>query len=329
MKLAVIGLFLVYVESAAHPVSLSWARGSIEDDKITLSFKILAEDLVLFHKLEHNGNFDFSVDKLRTATTDHSDVVLNYFYVEEEQGHRLSTNLLHIDDSELTSEWINVMDLMKHAIIYQLEIELPHSEWELLTFYQEFSSHRKGVPAVTFLTLFKEGKAMLRDQEVSPGNPFLITPTGSGPTREPSRLSSSYFSMTEAGITHELTIPAETLQRLMYSPQIPSFQETIHKYFSSYNPIWINDTRVTPELVHLNVLTHSNEEAKLEGLVYINLFYPIEEPLFSSRLTWEEYTWKFRWLQSIILAPDGTYKHTFSRYQPRFVWKRQMNVSTD
>ncbi|CAN0460545.1 unnamed protein product, partial [Ectocarpus fasciculatus] len=95
-------------------------------------------------------------------------------------------------------------------------------------------------------------------------------------------------------------------------------------YFGGHNPVAADGFSLTPALQHFTSL-QSVDDGLLqpESLVYLDLYYPVEQSATAVAITWSDYNWQWRWFDSTILTLDSTYQHTFSRYQPTFFWERK------
>ena len=146
----------------------------------------------------------------------------------------------------------------------------------------------------------------------------------------PSELTSSFFTITPTGIRHELTISNAVFQGLMVQPSMGgSRHEQAMDYFQHHNAVFGNHKKLIPQLKHLKAL-EALEEGSLkvrDGFVYLDIFYPSEDPLQQSKITWTDYGWKFRWFKSEVQAIDSAYQHIFSRFQPVFYWKPEIRIS--
>ncbi|MEQ9423516.1 MAG: hypothetical protein RJQ09_03790 [Cyclobacteriaceae bacterium] len=313
--------------SSAHPVSLTWANARISEDEIQVTFKVLAEDLVYFHHPEPDGFYNYRVDQLQDLAQKHSEVILEYFYITNESV-RLPSQLISTTDNWPESSQINVMDLMKYYIQLRLKFKLKDKDWNKLVVHQEFGSHGIGIPSVTFFSAYKNGNTLIENVEVSPGNPLVLRPIQNQEKSNPSELTSSFFTISNAGIRHELTLPATVFNGLVQTGvSNTSSAQLATQYFESTNPIFANGRKLVPRIQLLQSLDKLDEESlvSIEGFVYLDIFYPTKGSFNESLISWTDYTWKFRWFESEIMSIDSSYQHTFSRFQQEFRWKSGFN----
>ncbi len=315
---------LVSFAGWCHPVSLTWVNVRINGDQITASFKVLAEDLIYFHHLEHDGAYNYAVDTLKSLAQKHSEIIEYYFFMIDEQGERIAFSLASVNTHELTGSEIGVMDLMKYSIQYKLTATLKDVNWEKLIFHQKFDDHKIGIPSVTFLSAYSNGDKLVADVELSPGQPFTLYSSNNQPEVNPSRLTSSYFSITPFGIRHELTLPYQEYQVLTGQAKQGFDEHQTLDYFNHYNPIVNGHTKLIPQLRGFRSLqAEIDEQPDPKSLIYLDLYYPSEDITDQVIITWSDYNWQWRWFESTILTIDSTYQHTFSRYQPVFFWERK------
>ena len=178
----------------SHPISLSWAHARISGDKITINFKVLAEDLVYFHQPEHDEYYNYDVASLRDLAKKHAELVLRYFFITDNTDEILASEIVSINDQSLKDDTeINVMDLMKYEIQFKIEYTLIDKDWKNLIFHQEFGRHGIGIPSVTFLSVYSNDKPLIENIEVSPGNSFNLKPSLNEVSQNPSELNQLIF----------------------------------------------------------------------------------------------------------------------------------------
>ena len=318
--------------AAPHPVSLTWAHARLIPDKVVINFKILAEDLLYFHHPQPDEFYNYPVNELRGLAAPHGDLLIQYFYIIDENGECLDAKILSTKDNLPDRDSVNVMDLMRYDIQFKIEFTLHGAEWTKLIINQEFGDFGIGIPAVTFLSVFQDQKTLVKNVEVSPGNPFILRKGQQSQEQDksPSELTSSFFTITPAGIRHELTLPNAIFHGLTaLPPKGASRYEQAEDYFQHHNAVYGNKKKLTPRLKHLKSLEALEEGSLtgLDGFVYLDIFYPAEKALEHSKITWTDYGWKFRWFNSEIQTIDSSYQHTFSRFQPVFYWKTKVRVA--
>lgn len=311
-----------------HPVSLSWVSGKIDGDKIAITYKILAEDLIYFHQPALDENYDFELKSLRLLTKKHGELITEYFRIKSKDGQYLEPKLIGINDRSLAGDKVNVMDLMKLDIYYRFEYHLPSDHWEELTFYQNIGSHKAALPSITFLSLYENGETLLENMELAIERPITVKPGEKQFPFKPSELTSSYFTLSQGGIRHELTIPSATFNALIMQtqPTDAPLVDRVEGYFKLRNPIFNNNSKLTPQLANITSLSNDDHDT---GFMYIDIIYPTLQYPENTIISWDDYNWQFKWFNSNIITIDSLYKHTFSRYQPIIKIKSEIIIDLE
>jgi len=315
----------------SHPVSLSWALVLIKENHIQVSLKILAEDLYYFHHLQPDPNFDFQSDELIKAAQDHVELIRKSFYLTLEDGEYLELGQIQVNLNSLEeNEIINAMDLMKHEIVYSFKFPIETVNINSVTFHQDLDRRGAGIPAVTFLTAYRESINLVSNQEVSSDRPFLLNLTKPTQTYNLRDLTSSYFTIGESGVRHEITVPFRLLKSLIQPSLYPrkTLQQQVRQYFTRTNPIVSNYNLLMPQVSYMRMLVEDPEQANNDPLVYIDLYYPGVTSDGPTTITWEDYPWTILWFPSEIQAIDGVHRHRFSRYSPTFKWQPQLKMGS-
>jgi hypothetical protein len=176
MKQVVIVILLLglFNPASAHPISFSWANVTIDEGKLSVSYKIFVEDLIYYHNPPHDDNYDYEVEVLRTLSKKHGQVIIDHFGIELNNKRKLKATLIAINDGSLTSDKINVMNLMKHEIHYRFEFPFDTKTWEKLTFHQQLAQHEAGIPSITFLSVYENNVALVEDRELTLQQPITL-----------------------------------------------------------------------------------------------------------------------------------------------------------
>jgi hypothetical protein len=276
----------------------------------------------MYHHPRHDGLYNYPTSDLISLLPNHLELLLENFFITGEDGNSLPISIRQTNKEQLDTEHIALMDLMKYSVTFVLHVPID-PDWKELTFHQEIATHEAGIPAVSIISVYRDGQSLIENYEISEGNPLKLYPYGNVQETDPSKLTSSYYTITPSGTRHELTIPASVLLEMM---QIRNFPDTdaipeIQQYFTRHNPILANYERLVPSVSHMIYLDDKNS-----SMIYLDLCYPSEAPLDSVRINWEDFTWKFKWMESEIYTIDQVYRHTFSRYQPSFIWRSKTPI---
>ena len=73
----------------SHPVSINWINGKIDGDRLTITYKIFAEDLVYFHQPPHDEYYNYDPEILRLLTKKHGQIITQYFRIKDIKGNYL------------------------------------------------------------------------------------------------------------------------------------------------------------------------------------------------------------------------------------------------
>lgn len=297
-------------------MSLAWAEVNIDENQLTISFKILAEDLILFHNPDRDEFYNYEGRELLEAVELHKTLLLSTFYISDDNGKTLKGTVLGTNASALQVPEINVMNLMRHEVIYQLVFKHNTPTWEQFHFHNKRGT-ANGIPSVIFLTAFYKGQKLVSNAEITSERSFTLKAVGKNTSENPSELTSSYVSVDLAGLRHELTIPMKTF--LSFTGKTEVSPENVLDYFKKKNFVFYDEKQLDPRLSFLKKLEESTNE---NSLIYIDLFYPSNAEPTSILMNWSDYNWRFRWFNSKIAAGDSTFTHVFSRFQKDWKWKK-------
>ncbi len=145
--------FMVWTAAAIptlawHPISLSSAIVDVRLDNIRIELQIMAEDLVLYHRVPADGKSVYRADDLKAAAIKHRQFILDYLSILDQDGNRLTGRVVEQDDEQIVPTGIAQTELMNCLVTYQLEYKLPKHNPEFLTFLQTFGGPKASLPAV-------------------------------------------------------------------------------------------------------------------------------------------------------------------------------------
>jgi hypothetical protein len=315
----VLFLQLLTIITSAHPVSLNWVNARVDQKEITLTYKLLAEDLVLFYgnkNLPHHLTSNY----LNQLLEGHAREVLNHFKVTKNEEIALKGKVVYTDGSSLKSDHIHADELMKYELYIHLKYEFQAEGWESLTFQQNLNQLKNAIPVVTFLTIFDtQGQQTLAENyELKPESPVTIRKGNPIKQLSASQSTTSHYSITDVGVRHELTMESSTFKSLLLdSGEVDhTHPDHILSYFHHHHHVHHEGQKVLPELSFTKSLINNSTG---DGLIYIDLLYPIRTYTDSLKLTWDDYNWKLRWFDTQIQTGDTTLHHRFTRFQPVFI----------
>ncbi|MFT4834391.1 MAG: hypothetical protein ACI8WP_001151 [Flavobacteriaceae bacterium] len=294
---------------ALHPVSITWITADLQDERVLLTIKVSAEDLLYFHELTPDSLFDISSDNLLKAAEEHGQVLQEAFSLLNQDGNRIASRFTHSDLSAIGNTSINVMDLTKTTLSYKFEFDL-EAGIEFLTFEQNLV----GVPAISFLMLTKNGNVLINQRELRSDKPFTIKRDAlSFGKEEDQHFMISYFTVSDTRVTHEITLPLKLLKSFI---QLENFEdlEAVKNFIEENSAIEVDEKIISPIVETFTLL--NGENAPLDqSLVNMQIVYPLQNIPNLVLLRWELYNWRMRWFESIIDAFGLQKKHNFSRFQ--------------
>ena len=304
--------------SNGHPVSLNWVHLKIEENQIKVSYRILAEDLIYFYRPEPDDFYNYPTHELLKLAEEHSRLISESFKIQDQNGLLTPLELPSLRTGSMKENQINVMDLMKHEIIYHFTMGSLSEGWEYLTLEQGLGKGAVKIPVVTFLSAEENGRSLMEESELSDDAPFKMFRFGENKTGNPSELTSSFFTSTNVGIKHELTMSKDLLNSLMGKSRGNTItKEQLLSYFKRYNKVSIQGNQLGPSLDKISLLSVNNGQ---DEFIYMDLNYRFNTIPKELSIEWNDYNWDFRWLESTISIGDSVFNHTFSRFQPNFQW---------
>src|SRR6478609_5643570 len=106
MKWTFVTLIIIFIHTAAyasdpHPFSISWATADIQEKKVSLSLKVLAEDLLYFHQVPFDSFFIVSKENLLKAANDHIKTIQAGFLMLDQNKKSLKSSVVGSNFSSL------------------------------------------------------------------------------------------------------------------------------------------------------------------------------------------------------------------------------------
>jgi hypothetical protein len=324
---------IIYVgaqANAIHPYSITQANADLQENTITLSIKANAEDLVYFQQLEFDSLFNIRDDELQKAAQRHIQTIKSGFYILDQNGNPLSSTLSASNFSSLNAKkMFNAMELLKFPLYYTLEFKLKENT-SLLVFHQELSN--AGLPAVTLLSISKNGNQLVQNIELTKERPFTIARdvVSIGNPSESSFML-SYITLTDTRILHELTIPLPILKSFIPFDDTDNKTrfETIRKFITDNSTVQINDMNIEPEVTLFGIQKDSLYTMGATSLVSIRVEYPLKTLPKEVSVSWENFNWQVRWFRSLIDAFGVQHEHNFSRFQPTYKVDRKIDIKKE
>lgn len=312
-----------------HPFSVSWGTADIQEKKVSLSIKVLAEDLLYFHHVQYDSFFIVTKEKLLQAAHDHIKIIQAGFPILDQNKEKLKSSMVGSNFSSLESKnEYGIMELLKYELYFQLEFELSSTS-ELLTFQQVLNS--SGVPAVTMLTVKSNNNPIIQNYELSKDHSLTIGRYAiSVGTPSESTFMLSYITLSDTKISHEMTIPFALLKTFItLDDRSVDTLKIFKEFFASNSTVEINNTTIEPVLTNLTFQSDSKDLINDFTLVNIHVEYSFKSIPKDVEISWNNFNWKVRWFKSLINSFGESDEHNFSRFQPTYKTNRKIEVKKE
>ncbi|MFT6866252.1 MAG: hypothetical protein ACJA08_001081 [Cyclobacteriaceae bacterium] len=316
-------LFTLYIRAAVHPVSISWLSADLRDERVVVKVKINAEDLLYFHDIHHHSVQEIPVGTLKSYAKAHETIILKAFMLADQAGplqpQITSTNFQSLESTTT----IHVMDLLKYPLYYTLEFPLNETS-TLISFTQNLI----GVPAVSFLSVYKNGNTLVENIELSKSKPFIMSrdALSIGSSREEAFMV-SYFTLSDTRLTHELTLPWQLLRSFVAVDSVAQLA-LMEKFIGESSVIVVDGLEISPVVSSVTLL-NDKQDLSERSLINIQISYPLNDIPKNVSLTWDNFNWRMRWFESVIDAFGEEQKHKFSRFQPQIDVERKLDLTEE
>lgn len=328
---------------AAHPISISWATLRAYEQQVDLQINILAEDLFLFHGLEPDESGFFSSELLLEAAGRHREFLARFFFLEDLSGNRLEPRFVRCQPFEMPAGGVHRDSLMQYGLLYFFEFRAAQPISGLQVF-QQFGGSRSPIPAVVMATAYQDGAAGPLTAEIGRERPWLLAFDWEEPgnfgrqshfSRFPQKAGpAAFLRIDEKGLSQEVEMPFEKMESLL---PIRRAQEAfldaeeerraitaIAAFFTQNIEVEIDGRPCAPDAVRVD-FGGSREAAGMPlagARVKVSLEYSTGAPPAGVVARWALFNWQSRAWQAEISVFGKLQKHTFSRYQPVFCWKK-------
>lgn len=312
-----------------HPFSVSWATADIQENKISLSVKVLTEDLLYFHHIRYDTLFTVSKEKLLEAAHNHVKIIQSGFPILDQNKKLLPGVMISFNFSSLDAkDEYGIMELLKYPLYFQMEFKLSNTT-ELLTFQQVLNS--AGIPSVSLLTVTSNGNSIIQNYELSKDQSLTIgrhaVSLGS-PTESTFMLS--YITLSDTKISHEMTLPFALLKTFItLNEQSVDTLKIFREFFANNSTVEINNVTIEPVLTNLVFQSDSENLVNDFTLVNIHVEYSLKALPKDVAISWNNFNWKVRWFKSLINSFGESDEHNFSRFQPTYKVKRKLTEAKE
>lgn len=149
----------IAVRAGAHPVSISEAEVDIHRDRVDVVVRVMLEDLFRYYQLEANDDLRVARGDLEESAETYRDVVGESFRIQQADGAWLEPAFKGMTAPEMPEDGVHVTELMGAAYAYEFDYPM-ESAPDYLTLLQEFGTSEDILPAITNVTLYREGQKM-------------------------------------------------------------------------------------------------------------------------------------------------------------------------
>ena len=307
-----------------HPYSITSVHADLQDNRLVMTIRTNAEDLLYFHRIAPDSLLRLSAETLIAAARAHQEVILSGFFILDQNKVKIPSSVTFADFSSLEhSGHIDVMSLLKYPLVYTLEYPLRKSI-EILEFHQELGA--AGVPALSYLSISRNSNTLVTDVGLSRDKPFTMVRDAVIISAPDQASMVSYITLSDTRVIHELTVPADVLQSFVsISGADQQGREAIRKFISESSIVKIDAISLAPEITALILGTEKTSHGN-SSAVHIRIEYSIAALPKDVSITWDNFNWKMRWFKSMIDAFGDQREHNFSRFQPKVDVKREIKI---
>ena len=265
-------------DAVAHPISVTETNIFVTQSSARARIQLFAEDLLLFHQLEPNGDGIVPPDELKRGLEAHRSFLTRKVTLRDSHGELIPSQVTDIVPFEIPEDGIPEEDLMLYQATYELEYTF-ESPPEFLTFRQDITDDNFIIPSEMKLAIHQTGTANVIAGTLQPGAAVthrfdwedLLAPDASDAEYESwlekqrtdtlgiTSYSSVYsFIYVDPGeVRHEVLIPLATLETILPIQRAdPAFLDVseqdavrtlIREWLQDENPAKINGVATPPE----------------------------------------------------------------------------------
>jgi len=276
--------FLALVASAsAHPMSQASVVVDALTNKVVAQMTIMADDVVLYQKIEPGDDQRLPGDQLQVGAKKHAEYLNRHFTIRGENGEPLKGKLTEMDASQIPEEGLYPAELMQFGVIYRFDYEVGKPQ-DFLTISQTLGGDDGAIAEVVDLMVLHSGVWFEEPTKVGMKSPHSVKfDWMNGPPEQPKNwrelrqrreqrkearlgISSysglySYIYIEPFELRHEVLIPLITFETLaplkradkdfISVEEQEAAKETIEEFFRTHNPVEIDGIVVQPVVQRL------------------------------------------------------------------------------
>lgn len=141
---------------AMHPISVTEARVFVTKNSARARIQLFAEDLLLFHELEPDGEGRLSPAELERGLQLHKAFLTERVTIRDAEGNLIPSRVTDLESFEIPEDGIPEEDLMLYQATYELEFPF-ETPPEYLTFQQDITDENFILPSEMKLAIHQTG----------------------------------------------------------------------------------------------------------------------------------------------------------------------------
>ncbi len=281
--LAALWFLSAVVSASAHPMSQASVVVDALTNKVVAQMTIMADDVVLYQKIEPGDDQRLPGDRLQTGAKKHAEYLSRHFTIRGENGEPLKGKLAEMDASQIPKEGLYPAELMQFGVVYRFDYEVEKPQ-DFLTISQTLGGEDGAIAEVVDLMVLHSGVWFEEPTKVGMKSPHSVKfDWVNGPPEQPKNwrelrqrreqrkearlgISSysglySYIYIEPFELRHEVLIPLITFETLapleradkdfISVEEQEAAKETIEEFFRTHNPVEIDGIAVQPVVQRL------------------------------------------------------------------------------
>lgn len=153
---------------ARHPISVTETHIFVTQQSARARIQLFAEDLLLFHELEPNGEGLVPAAELKRGLELHRDFLTERVTLRDGNGDLIPSQVTDVVPFEIPEDGILEEDLMLYQVTYELEFPFAEPQ-EFLTFQQDITDENFILPSEMKLAIHQTGSGNVIAGTLQPG----------------------------------------------------------------------------------------------------------------------------------------------------------------
>ena len=153
---------------ARHPISVTETHIFVTQQSARARIQLFAEDLLLFHELEPDGEGLVSAAELKRGLELHRDFLTERVTLRDANGDLIPSQVTDVVPFEIPEGGIPEEDLMLYQVTYELEFPFAEPQ-EFLTFQQDITDENFILPSEMKLAIHQTGSGNVIAGTLQPG----------------------------------------------------------------------------------------------------------------------------------------------------------------